>query len=226
MADYQSSYTGAEIDAGIAKANTAIQDISGKQDILVSGTNIKTINNESVLGSGNLTIQGGGTTTDVQINGTTITSQGVANIVTETAYNASTNKIATMADVPSTSGLANTNLSNITDTGKIFASSIGLPSDKYDTMTIGASGTKYEAPSNGWFVYVAQSTSQTSSLYALSTPRLGSATSGFYQMYVYLYVPILKGEEATLSYSVTPTSHSLLFVYAEGSKSEYVPPAS
>ena len=32
-----------------------------KQDALVSGTNIKTINNESILGSGNLTIQGGGT---------------------------------------------------------------------------------------------------------------------------------------------------------------------
>ena len=33
--------------------------ISGKQDTLISGTNIKTINNESLLGSGNITIQGG-----------------------------------------------------------------------------------------------------------------------------------------------------------------------
>lgn len=33
---------------------------SGKQDALVSGTNIKTINNESILGTGNITIQGGG----------------------------------------------------------------------------------------------------------------------------------------------------------------------
>ena len=32
--------------------------LSGKQDTLVSGTNIKTINNESILGSGNITIQG------------------------------------------------------------------------------------------------------------------------------------------------------------------------
>lgn len=31
-----------------------------KQDALVSGTNIKTINNQSILGSGNITIQGGG----------------------------------------------------------------------------------------------------------------------------------------------------------------------
>lgn len=34
--------------------------LSGKQDTLVSGTNIKTINNQSLLGSGNIDIQGGG----------------------------------------------------------------------------------------------------------------------------------------------------------------------
>lgn len=33
---------------------------SEKQDVLVSGTNIKTINDNSILGSGNITIQGGG----------------------------------------------------------------------------------------------------------------------------------------------------------------------
>ena len=34
--------------------------LNGKQDTLVSGTNIKTINNTSILGSGNIEIQGGG----------------------------------------------------------------------------------------------------------------------------------------------------------------------
>lgn len=38
-------------------------DISGKQDTLVSGTNIKTINSTSILGSGDLTISGGSSTT-------------------------------------------------------------------------------------------------------------------------------------------------------------------
>lgn len=49
---------------------------------------------------------GGGTSTDVQINGTSITSNDVANIITEGSYNASTNKIATMSDLPSVSGKA------------------------------------------------------------------------------------------------------------------------
>ena len=33
--------------------------LSSKQDTLVSGTNIKTINNESILGSGNISVSGG-----------------------------------------------------------------------------------------------------------------------------------------------------------------------
>ena len=42
---------------------------NGKQDALVSGTNIKTINNESVLGSGNITIDTGN---KVEVSGTTL----------------------------------------------------------------------------------------------------------------------------------------------------------
>ena len=41
-----------------------IPDISNKQDTLVSGTNIKTINNQSILGSGNISISGGSTSID------------------------------------------------------------------------------------------------------------------------------------------------------------------
>lgn len=40
-----------------------INNWNNKQDELVSGTNIKTINNESILGSGNISISGGGTGT-------------------------------------------------------------------------------------------------------------------------------------------------------------------
>lgn len=61
---YNGIYTGAEMDDALAKAKTALQehqDISGKQDLLVSGTNIKTINGQSVLGEGNLEIQEGET---------------------------------------------------------------------------------------------------------------------------------------------------------------------
>ena len=106
-------------------ANTESLEVKGvdlvqdKQDTLVSGTNIKTINNTSLLGSGNITIGGGGTATDVQINGTSITSSNTANIRTNSAYNASSNKIATMSDVPTVP----TNISSFTnDAGYITKS--------------------------------------------------------------------------------------------------------
>ena len=57
-----SEATSGKVDTSTYTAYTASTDtaIQGKQDTLVSGTNIKTINNESLLGSGNITIQGGG----------------------------------------------------------------------------------------------------------------------------------------------------------------------
>lgn len=50
--DTSEFYTKAQIDA--KGYLTAHQDISGKQDKLVSGTNIKTIDGVSILGSGNI----------------------------------------------------------------------------------------------------------------------------------------------------------------------------
>jgi hypothetical protein len=48
--------------------------LSGKQDTLVSGTNIKTINGNSVLGSGDLVIGGGGSSLIIKDEGTQITA--------------------------------------------------------------------------------------------------------------------------------------------------------
>lgn len=71
---------------------------SAKQDTLTSGTNIKTINNQSLLGSGNITISGGGSATDVKIDNVSITSSGVANINTS-GYDADNNFLATENDI-------------------------------------------------------------------------------------------------------------------------------
>ena len=99
--DYNSSTNPLATMRVVSQGMNAIMDeVDKKQNTLVSGTNIKTINNESILGSGNINISGGGgTATDVQVNGTSITSSGVANLLTNSAYNSSSNKIATMTDV-------------------------------------------------------------------------------------------------------------------------------
>ena len=64
-ADTATTYTKTETDNAITSATFT------KQDTLVSGTNIKTINNESILGEGNITIQGGGSVDQTIISGST-----------------------------------------------------------------------------------------------------------------------------------------------------------
>lgn len=75
-------YTKEEIDDDHLVISTSLNDLNTrldeKQDALVSGTNIKTINNESILGSGNITIQGSGSgdvniIESVKVNGTALT---------------------------------------------------------------------------------------------------------------------------------------------------------
>ena len=68
---YKGTVTGIKMNgqtkglSGVVDLGTVLtehQDISGKQDKLVSGENIKTINGQSVLGEGDIVIEGGGVT--------------------------------------------------------------------------------------------------------------------------------------------------------------------
>ncbi len=74
-ADTATTYTKTETDNAITAAT------STKQDTLVSGTNIKTINNESLLGSGNINIQGGGGKAIEAGRGISITTGATADTV-------------------------------------------------------------------------------------------------------------------------------------------------
>ena len=71
MTEAISEATSGKVDSDTYTAYTASTDtaLSGKQETLVSGTNIKTINNESLLGSGNITVGGGNS---VEVSGTTL----------------------------------------------------------------------------------------------------------------------------------------------------------
>ena len=58
--------------ANLSGTNTGDQDLSGKQNTLVSGTNIKTINGSSVLGSGNLSVSATITETEIDVGTTPV----------------------------------------------------------------------------------------------------------------------------------------------------------
>ena len=54
------TYSASDFDIKDLTDSTSLRSTwSGKQDALISGTNIKTINNQSILGSGNISISGG-----------------------------------------------------------------------------------------------------------------------------------------------------------------------
>lgn len=76
MANYKSAYTGVEIDAGITKANTALQ----AHQIL------KTINNESLIGEGNIEITIPTSTSDLTNDGDGTSSFATENYVNEKEY--------------------------------------------------------------------------------------------------------------------------------------------
>jgi hypothetical protein len=42
---------------------------------------------------------------------------------------------------------------NFDSTGKAYLAGLAMPSDTYDNLTLGASGTTYTAPANGWVLF-------------------------------------------------------------------------
>lgn len=64
-ADIVTSWESTLSDTKVPSEKLTKDSLDAKQDSLVSGTNIKTVNNNSLLGSGNITIQGGGGDIDV-----------------------------------------------------------------------------------------------------------------------------------------------------------------
>lgn len=70
--------------------------VAKKQDTLISGTNIKTINNQSILGSGNINIEGGGSTVTVDTALSATSTNPVQNKIITNALNKKQDIIGTV----------------------------------------------------------------------------------------------------------------------------------
>lgn len=118
-------------------------DLSSKQDVLVSGQNIKTINGNSILGSGNLEIQGGGSAVTVDDTLSTTSTNPVQNkVITE--------KINTKQDLL----VSGTSIKTVNNTSLLGSGNIDIPKgDKGDTGATGADGITPTIGDNGnWFL--------------------------------------------------------------------------
>jgi hypothetical protein len=105
-------------------------------------------------------------------------------------------------------------VSNMVNAGS-YISGMGMPSNKYVDLALGASGTTYTAPANGWFYCYGVATS--SSGYGTLDSALISQgidiarTSGSFK----LSMPVRKGDVVTLRYGEC-TLNLVRFIYAEG----------
>ena len=109
---------------------------------------------------------------------------------------------------------------------KSTVSSWSMPSSKYINLTLGASGTTYTAPENGWF-YIDKYAGVSN---AYIDFEIYSKDGNFkYEMtsvvpntnYVNrLLVPVIEGDVLTCKYSATGTTEFFRFIYAVGSGSE------
>ncbi len=270
------AWTGTEWDdlAGVvdlsAYRTAAAQDIidSGKQATLVSGTNIKTVNSTSLLGSGDIPIDslpsqtgqsGKFLTTDgtdaswgsvpagVSADGTTIESNsnvfttiGVKDQKTSNAdkmwtgtkaeYEAIVTKDANTFyhitdEVPSPTLYAKTDLSDITDDGKIVAAKMSMPGTKYVSLTLGADDDEYTAVADGWvFIRMISTGMQYVNIRKFldnSETVRDQRTSASSGHSLSPWMPVRKGEKFSVGYNAPASGLvSFIFVYAVGSESE------
>lgn len=118
----------------------------------------------------------------------------------------------------SLNGKLNSDVStNISTAGKSFVAGLAMPSEKFKTLTAGASGSPYEAPANGYFRATGTSTAggymlieRQSDSFSFGVAHTTGAGTGLIST-----CPVAKGQIALLNYAnITVTS--LRFYYAEG----------
>lgn len=97
-----------------------------------------------------------------------------------------------------------------------------MPSDRYTDLTLGASGTSYTAPADGWVIF--RRTSTASGQYL----QLANNTSASLQYFVQsgansgvigASIPVKKGDAFTVGYNLGSSTNQIFrFIYSEGSK--------
>lgn len=182
--------TNSSTDALSAKQGKVLNE--SKQATLVSGTNIKTINGNSILGSGDITIQTGTSLTagaNIQISGnvisvTGITGSSLSSLTAGTATNAT--KLGGVA--ASSYAQTNGSYSNMSVGSASYASYLGTSSSNYtksslDTALSGKLGTGgTAADSNKLGGTAAAGYAKTGGTY--SSMSVGAATSATYTSYL------------------------------------------
>lgn len=122
------------------------------------------------------------------------------------------------------SNKADIDASNFNADGKSLLSGLGMPSGRYIDLTLGASGSTYTAPANGYFTILGAydtTPSQTNGVFiSMSCGGMTTRNSGTTSMSYGVYISAKKGQSMFLEYKnfkMTGYNYAYFrFVYAEG----------
>ena len=116
---------------------------------------------------------------------------------------------------------AGTDLANLNAAGREVAAGASMPSNRYVDLTLGANGTNYTAPADGWFTlsmdgvannYAMLRTSSNSMRTVGASPPNGTTWAG-------TFIPVKKGDTVGVNYySAGAIATVFRFIYAEGAE--------
>ena len=121
---------------------------------------------------------------------------------------------------------ANNNVSfDYTDDFKKVVAHNAMPSNTYDDLTLGVSGTTYTAPADGYYYFdkIVGGNSGTIFQYIYlsnSTTGISDYTSGNWAYTLSATVAVKKGDVVMVGYDATGNTNAFRFYYAVGSESE------
>ena len=107
---------------------------------------------------------------------------------------------------------------NFTAEGKTTIAGLGMPSDRYIDLTLGASGSNYTAPANGYFCISKISTGTNQFVALINDKNVRSNVYCDSGSYGYVSIPAKKGDVVFAVYSMGGTTEFFRFIYAEGEK--------
>lgn len=120
-------------------------------------------------------------------------------------------------------GKADRSLSNVDSTANILMAHNAMPSNVYDNLTLGASGSTYTAPADGYFAISKTAGGSGFSYVQLSNGVFTTSVReerGDSSADLFVWIPIKKGAVCPVLYNATGNLNYFRFIYAVGSESE------
>lgn len=99
-----------------------------------------------------------------------------------------------------------------------FIAHQAMPSDRYVDLTLGASGSSYKAPADGYLVIRKTATAANQYVYMKSGEIFISTQATTNDSVLEMYVPVQGGKSCVVSYNAGGSTGVFRFVYANGAK--------